>query len=76
MEERAKEIGKNAPLKTIVPVTVTDQYGHTAEHFITDEEKRYFGILEQYGFDIMLSKQFLINEMTCPPKTSPQVKLE
>ena len=63
MEELAEEFKKNAPFASIVPVAITDQYGHTAEHFSTDEEKRYFGILQQYEFDIMLSKHFVINEI-------------
>jgi Domain of unknown function (DUF4209) len=62
MEELAAELTKNAPLQGIVPVIVTDQYGHAAEHFSSDEEEKYFGILQQYRLDIML-KQLLINEI-------------
>jgi hypothetical protein len=63
MEARAEEIGKKTVLLHIAPVSITDQYGHTAEHFTTDDEKKYYGILEQYALEINLQKQFLVNEL-------------
>jgi len=47
----------------IAPVSVKDSRGHTAEWFATDDEKKYFKILEQYNLAIQLEKQFLINEI-------------
>lgn len=63
METRAEEISKKTVLLHIAPVSITDQYGHTAEHFTTDEEKKYYGIVEQYALEIQLGRQFLINEI-------------
>jgi hypothetical protein len=63
MEARSEEIGKKTVLLHIAPVSITDQYGHTAEHFTTDDEKKYYRILEQYALEINLGKQFLINEI-------------
>jgi hypothetical protein len=48
MEKRAEVFCKNAPFVSTVPVSIADHYGHTAEHFTTDEEKRYYRILHQY----------------------------
>ena len=63
MEERAKEIAKTAVFTNIVPVSVSDHYGHTAEHFTTDDEIKYFHILEQYTWELQLANQILINEI-------------
>jgi hypothetical protein len=63
MEKNAEELNKTAVLTSIAPVAITDQHGHTAEHFVTDDEKLYFRTIEQYAFSIQLEKQFLINEI-------------
>jgi len=63
MEKNAEELNKTAVLTSIAPVAITDQHGHTAEHFVTDDEKLYFRTIEQYTFSIQLEKQFLINEI-------------
>lgn len=63
MEARAEEISKETVLTNIAPpVSVTDYYGHTAEHFTTYEEKKYYRIIEQYAIEIQLG-QILINEI-------------
>lgn len=63
MEERVERINKNTPLTNLFPISAIDQYGHTCEHFTTDEEKKHYKILEQYTLEIQLAKQFLINEV-------------
>jgi hypothetical protein len=63
MKKRADEISKKTILTHIAPVSITDQYGHTAEHFSTDDEKEYYRVLEQYSWEIKLGKQILINEI-------------
>jgi len=63
MEKRAEDSSKNAILENIFPKTITDRYGHTAEYFSTEKEKRYFEILEQYAFSVQLEKQILINDI-------------
>lgn len=62
MEATAEEVSKKTVFDKI-PVSISDQYGHTAEHFTTDDEKKYYRILEQYTWDFQLGKQFLINEI-------------
>jgi hypothetical protein len=63
METRAEEIAKKTVFSSIAPVSITDHRGHTAEYFSTDDERRYYRILEQYAFEINLAKQFLVNEI-------------
>lgn len=63
IEARAEDIGKKTVLFHILPVSIKDQYGHTAEHFTTDDEKKYYGILTTYATEIQHGKQFLINEI-------------
>jgi len=63
MKDRADEVSKHTVLKNVTPVSITDQYGHTAEHFTTDGEKQYYKVLEQYNWEIQLGKQILINEI-------------
>jgi hypothetical protein len=63
MKERADEISKETIFTHIAPVSITDQYGHTAEHFTTDDEKEYYRVLDQYMWEIQLGKQILINEI-------------
>lgn len=40
-----------------------DQYGHPAEHFNSEEEIKYYDILEQFNIHLQLDKQILINEI-------------
>jgi hypothetical protein len=63
MKARAEEIAQKTVLSSIVPVSITDHRGHTAEHFSTDDERRHYRILEQYALEINLAKQFLVNEI-------------
>ena len=63
MEARAEEIAKKTVLSSIAPVSITDHRGHTAEHFSTEDERKYYRILEQYAFEINLGRQFLVNEI-------------
>jgi hypothetical protein len=63
MAARSEETNEKTVFRKIVPASVTDRYGHTAEHFETEEEKEYFGILEQYAFEMQLGGQILINEV-------------
>jgi hypothetical protein len=44
-------------------MSVVDQSGHPAEHFSTEEDKRYFHILRRYHIDIQLGSMFFINAL-------------
>jgi len=61
MKKIAEEHGKKFVMQHIAPVGVLDQSGHPAQHFSSDEEKEYYGILYQYDFDLKLDKIHLIN---------------
>jgi len=63
MEARAKEIGEQTVLLNIMPISITDGHGHTAEHFVTDDERKYFKILEQYAVEVNFGRQFLIYDI-------------
>jgi len=63
MEDRAEEIGKKTILTNITPVSLTNRHGHAAEHFTTDDEKKYYRVLEQYNWEMQLGKHILINEI-------------
>ena len=63
MEKRANEISQKTVLTNITPVSIVDRYGHVTEHFTTEDEIKYHQVLEQYGFEISLSKRILINEI-------------
>ena len=60
MKKIAEEHGKKFVMQHIAPVEVLDQSGHPAQHFSSDEEKEYYGILQQYDFDLKLDKIHLI----------------
>lgn len=63
IEETSGEIAKNTVLLNIMPVSVNDERGHTAEHFTTDDEKKYYNILHHYSMEIMLGRRFIINDV-------------
>jgi len=63
MEKNAEESSKDTVLLNIVPAVIVDQRGHTSEHFSTEDEKRYYGILQQYHFSMQLEKQILIDQI-------------
>ena len=63
MEARAENTNKVAILSKIAPVALSDQSGHIAEHFTTEDEKKIYDILQQYEWDIQFEKQFLIYEI-------------
>jgi hypothetical protein len=63
MERIAIEHSKKFVFQHLAPTEVMDRSGHPAEHFSTDEEKKYYGILQQYAFELGLNKMVLINEI-------------
>ncbi len=63
MERLAEEVDKSAVLQQIIPVEIVDQGGHPSQHFFGYDEKKYFGILQQYDMELKLNKNFLIREI-------------
>lgn len=63
MEKIAEEHSKQFVLQHFVPAEIIDQSGHPAEHFSDGDEKKYFGILQKYKWELELNKIYLINEI-------------
>lgn len=63
MEKNAEESSKKTVFLSTISAVITDQRGHTAEHFSTEDEKRYHGILQQYHYSMQLEKQILIDQI-------------
>ncbi|MFH0977652.1 MAG: DUF4209 domain-containing protein [Spirochaetota bacterium] len=61
MEKRAIKEAKISVIAQIMPMSITDQNGHTVEHFVSDDEKKHYHILRQFGWDIQLEKRILID---------------
>lgn len=40
------------PLQTIFPITLTDEQGHTAQHFSSKEENEFYQMLHQYRMSL------------------------
>lgn len=62
-EDTSKAIAEKTVLLNIMPVSVIDERGHTAEHFSTDEEKKYYNILHHYSMEIMTGRRIIINDI-------------
>ncbi len=63
MDKNAEESSKKTVFLSTISAVITDQSGHTAEHFSTEDEKRYHGILQQYHYSMQLEKQILIDQI-------------
>ena len=63
MEKVADEDSKQFIAQHLFPTEVIDQSGHTAQHFSDEDEKKYFGMLRQYDWELRLNKIHLINEI-------------
>ncbi len=63
MEKIAKEHSKKFIVQHLFPTEILDQSGHTAQHFSDEDEKKYYGILKQYDWELNLNKIYLINEI-------------
>jgi hypothetical protein len=63
MEKIAEEYSKKFVMQHLMPIEIIDQSGHPAQHFSDEEEKKYYGILQQYDMELRLNKIHLINEI-------------
>jgi len=63
MEKISEELGNKFPLQHLIPTEVIDQSGHLAQHFSDEDEKKYYGVLQQYDLQLRLNKIYLINEI-------------
>lgn len=63
MEKAAGELNKEYPLQHLFPKEIIDQSGHTAQHFSDENERKYYGMLQQYDMELKLNKMYLINEI-------------
>jgi len=62
MGKIVEEHSKQFVLQHLIPTEIMDQSGHPAEHFSDRDEKKYFGILQQYTWELQF-KIYLINEI-------------
>jgi hypothetical protein len=63
MENGAEEAAKVAVVSSIFPVVVSDDQGHTSEHFTTEDEKKHFQILQQFSWHLKIDRLILIHEI-------------
>lgn len=63
MEKIAEEHSKQFVVQHLVPIEIIDQSGHPAQHFSDEDEKKYYGMLQQYDWELKLNKIYLINEI-------------
>ena len=63
IEKIAEEHSKQFIIQHLFPTEIIDQSGHPAQHFSDEDEKKYFGILQQYDWELKLNKIHLINEI-------------
>ncbi len=63
IEESVNEQVKKSPTAHLLPKVVFDQRGNPAQHFNSDEEKRYYDILDNYSLQLSLYNRHLIREV-------------
>lgn len=63
VEKRAEKSRKVFVLQHLAPTEVVDQSGHTAQHFADGDEKKYYGILQEYYWELRFNKIHLIDEI-------------
>ncbi len=63
LEKIAEEQTKEFAFLNLFPDLILDQYGHTAQHFDDESEKKYLQILELYRLELGVNKINLINEI-------------
>jgi len=63
MEKIAEKNGKKFVGAHLLPIKIIDQSGHPAQHFSDVDEKKYYGILQQYEQELESNKIHLINEI-------------
>lgn len=63
IEERLVKGSKRLSFTDKFPVAVSDHFGHTTEHFISDSEILYFHLLRQYAQELEIVSRYCINEI-------------
>lgn len=63
LEKIAEEQAQEFVSLKIFQEVILDQYGHTAQHFDDESEKKYLQILELYRLELGVNKINLINEI-------------
>lgn len=65
VEKSTQEQVKESPLLHMLSKVVLDQSVNTAQHFDSEEEKKYFGILSNYKLHLELANIYLIQAVFC-----------
>jgi len=63
VEKAAVKLSEKFILQHLLPIEIIDQNGHPVQHFSDKEEKKYYSILQQYGWELSYNKIYLINEI-------------
>lgn len=63
VEKFAEELGKQHVLQRLISKEIIDESGHPAEHFSSEDERKYYGILHQYNLDLRYVRIPMINEI-------------
>lgn len=61
VQKSVEEQIKKSPLLHILPVFISDQNRNTAQHFETDDEKKYHSLLESYRLQLEIGNTYLIS---------------
>lgn len=60
-EKSVNEQFKRSPLLHLLPKVISDQSRNPAQHFETDDEKKYHSLLESYQLQLEMGNTYLIN---------------
>ena len=63
MQKRNEESREYSVIPHLFHTEVLDQSGHAAQHFTDPDEKEYYGILREYGWELKFNKMHLIDEI-------------
>jgi hypothetical protein len=63
MEKEYEKQKEKYVLQDMFPATIIDGQGHTVKHFVTDEEKKYWGILQNYNFYLQFTTKIMLKQI-------------
>ena len=63
VKEQAVELANQYPLTRIFPITLLDEQGNVVQKFTSEEEKDYYGVLNNYRLHMEMINNLLINKI-------------
>jgi hypothetical protein len=55
-----ESVDKNSPLQKVIPSAIVDSLGNTVRHFSSDDEKKYFAVLQHCGMVLDTTSHMLV----------------